>query len=55
MLDNLLMVKLLHICGRIMCSEIDVFISLDQTAHVSIAANIVAQSRILSRGTGSGT
>lgn len=55
MLDNLLMVKLLHICGKIMYSEIDVFISLDQITHVFIAAKTVAQSRILSRGTGSGT
>ena len=55
MLDNLLMVKLLRICGKIMYSEIDVFIFLDQITHVSIAANTVAQSRILSGETGSGT
>lgn len=55
MLDNLLMVKLLHICGKIMYSEIDVFIFLDQITHLSIAANTVLQSQILSRETGSGT
>lgn len=54
MLDNLLMVKLLHICGKIMYSEIDVFIFLDQITHVSIAANTVLQSQVLSRETGSG-
>lgn len=49
------MVKLLHICGKIMYSEIGVFVFLDQITHVSIAANSVAQSPILSRGIGSGT
>lgn len=55
MLDNLLMVKLLHICGKIMYSEIDVFIFLDQITHVSIAAYTVPPSQILSRETGSET
>lgn len=55
MLDNLLMVKLLHICGKIMYSEIEVFICLHQITHVSIAANTVAHSQILSKETGSGT
>lgn len=49
------MVKLLHICGKIMYSEIDVFIFLDQITHVSIATNAAAQSQLSSRGTGSGT
>lgn len=48
------MIKLLHICGKIMYSEIDVFICLDQIAPVSIAANSGAQSQILPRETGSG-
>lgn len=55
MLDNLLMVKLLRICCKIMYSEIDVFILLDQITRVSIASYSVAQSRSLSRETGSGT
>lgn len=49
------MVKLLHICGKIMYSEIEIFIFLNQITHVSIAANAVAQFQILSRETGSGT
>lgn len=49
------MIKLLHICGKIMYSEIDVFICLDQLAPVSIAADSGAQSQILPRGTVSGT
>lgn len=49
MLDNLLMVKLLHICGKIMYSEIDVFVFLDRISDVSITANSVAQSGALSR------
>lgn len=48
------MIKLLHICGKIMYSEIDVFICLDQIAHVSIASNSGAQSQILLREKGSG-
>lgn len=43
------MVKLLHICGRIMYSEIDVFLFLDQISHISITARSVAESRVLYR------